>query len=76
MVDEAWSLKKGKSVIDAAAEVHTDFAKNFIKAEVININELLSAGGWKEAKEKGEVKLEGRGYIMKNGDVVEFKIGS
>ncbi|PIP57260.1 redox-regulated ATPase YchF, partial [Candidatus Woesebacteria bacterium CG22_combo_CG10-13_8_21_14_all_45_10] len=41
-----------------------------------NVNELLSAGGWKEAKERGKVKLEGRDYIMKDGDVVEFKIGS
>lgn len=72
----AWSLKDGKTAFDAAAEVHTDFAKNFIKAEVINVNELLSAGGWKEAKEKGKVRLEGKDYIMQEGDVVEFKIGS
>ncbi len=72
----AWSLKNGKTAFDAAAEVHTDFAKNFIKAEVINVDELLSAGGWKEAKEKGKVRLEGKDYVMKNGDVVEFKIGS
>jgi len=72
----AWSLKNGKTAFDAAAEVHTDFAKNFIKAEVINVSELLNLGGWKEAKEKGKVRLEGRDYIMKNGDVVEFKIGS
>jgi len=72
----ARSLKSGRTALDAAAEVHTDFAKNFIKAEVINVNELLSAGGWKEAKERGKVKLEGRDYIMKDGDVVEFKIGS
>ena len=82
----AWSLKDGKTAFDAAAEVHTDFAKNFIKAEVINVDELLSVGRlaprslgggvWKEAKEKGVVRLEGRDYIIKNGDVVEFKIGS
>ena len=72
----AWSLKNGKDAFDAAAEVHTDFAKNFIKAEVINVNGLLSAGGWKEAKEKGKVRLEGRDYIIKDGDVVAFKIGS
>jgi len=82
----AWSLKDGKTAFDAAAEVHTDFAKNFIKAEVINVDELLSVGRlaprslgggvWKEAKEKGKVDLEGRDYIIKNGDVVEFKIGS
>lgn len=72
----AWSLKNGKDAFDAAAEVHTDFAKNFIKAEVVNVNELLSARGWKEAKEKGKVRLEGKDYIVKDGDVIEFKIGN
>lgn len=72
----AWSIKKGATAIDAAASVHTDFAKGFIKAEVINIDELLSLGGWKEAKEKGKVRLEGRDYITQNEDVIEFKIGS
>lgn len=82
----AWSLKKGGRAIEAAAEVHTDFAKNFIKAEVINIEELLQIGGlaphslgegvWRQAKEKGKVRLEGRDYIVADEDVIEFKIGS
>lgn len=72
----AWSLKRGERAIEAAEEVHTDFAKNFIKAEVINIDELLTSGGWKEAKEKGKVRLEGRDYIVADEDVIEFKIGS
>jgi len=72
----AWSLKEGKTALDAAGEVHTDFAKNFIKAEVINVDELLALGEWKEAKEKGKVRLEGRDYVVKDGDVVEFKIGT
>jgi len=71
----AWSLKNGKTAFDAAAEVHTDFANNFIKAEVINVDELLSAGGWKEAGEKGKVRLEGKDYIVNDRDVIEFKIG-
>jgi hypothetical protein len=72
----AWSLKEGRTAFDAAGEVHTDFAKNFIKAEVINVDELLALGGWKEAKEKGKVRLEGRDYIVKGGDVIEFKVGA
>jgi len=72
----AWSLKRGLTALDAAAEVHTDFAKNFIKAEVINVDKLLVAGGWKEAKEKGEVKLEGKDYLVEDKDVIEFKVGS
>jgi len=71
----AWSLKEGRTALDAAGEVHTDFAKNFIKAEVINVDELLALGEWKEAKEKGKVRLEGRDYIVKEGDVIEFKVG-
>jgi small GTP-binding protein len=72
----AWSLKEGSSAIEAAGTVHTDFADNFIKAEVINVEELLEVGGWKEAKEKGKIGLEGRDYIVKDGDVIEFKIGT
>jgi small GTP-binding protein len=72
----AWSLKNGSKAIDAAAEVHTDFAKNFIKAETINVDELLAEGGWHQAKEKGKVKLEGKDYLVKDGDVIEFKIGA
>ncbi len=72
----AWSLKQGAAALDAAAEVHTDFAKNFIKAEAINIDELLAEGDWHQAKEKGKVRLEGKDYIVKDGDVIEFKIGA
>jgi ribosome-binding ATPase YchF (GTP1/OBG family) len=72
----AWSLKGGSKAIEAAAEVHTDFAKKFIKAEAINVDELLAEGGWQEAREKGKVRLEGKDYIVQDGDVVEFKIGA
>jgi len=69
----AWSLKRGSTAIQAAEKVHTDFAKNFIKAEVINIEALFSSGGWKEAKDKGKVRLEGKDYTLQNKDVIEFK---
>jgi len=72
----AWSLKEGRTAIDAAGEVHTDFAKGFIKAEVINVDELLGLEGWRQAKEKGMVRLEGRDYPVRSEDVIEFKIGS
>jgi small GTP-binding protein len=72
----AWSLKRGATALDAAGEVHTDFAKNFIKAEAINVDELLAEGGWQQAKEKGKVILEGKDYIVKDNDVIEFKIGN
>ncbi len=72
----AWSIKNGSKAIDAAAVVHTDFAKNFIKAEAINVDELLKDGRWKEAKDRGQVPLEGRDYIVQDGDVIDFKIGT
>lgn len=71
----ALSLRAGSTALEAAEKVHTDFAKNFIKAEVISVSELIAYGSWHMAKEKGKVRLEGRDYEVKDGDVVEFKIG-
>lgn len=71
----AWSFKRGKSAIDAAGKVHTDFADKFIKAEVVGVKDLIKAGGWKEAKEKGKIRLEGKDYIVRDRDVIEFKVG-
>lgn len=72
----AWSVEEGASALDAATTVHTDFADNFIKAEVVNVRELLTTGGWKEAKEKGKVRLEGKDYLVKHKDIIEFKVGA
>ncbi|OGV91743.1 hypothetical protein A3A66_04030 [Microgenomates group bacterium RIFCSPLOWO2_01_FULL_46_13] len=71
----ATALPKGSSVIEAAGRVHTDFAQKFIRAEVINIDELLGLGGWRQAKEKGKIRTEGRDYVVQEGDVVEFMVG-
>lgn len=71
----AWTLRRGQTALDAAGKVHTDFAENFIKAEVISVDELLELGGWNKAKEKGKVRLEGRDYLVQDGDVIEFKVG-
>lgn len=71
----AWSLKRGASAIEAAGEVHTDFAKNFIKAEVIEVGKLLEVGSWKAGKELGLIRLEGRDYQVQGGDIIEFKVG-
>jgi len=89
---QAWPIKKGSNIIQAAEMVHTDFAQKFIKAEVIEVNELLVCGShstgsasslqagsgqaWQKAKELGKVRIEGRDYIVKDGDVIEFKIGN
>jgi len=72
----AWSIKRSSPALAAAGEVHTDFAKNFIKAEAISVEELLQAGGWRQAKELGKVRLEGRDYPVQDRDVIEFKVGA
>jgi ribosome-binding ATPase YchF (GTP1/OBG family) len=76
----AWPLKSGSTAIEAAAKVHTDMAKGFIKAEVIGIKELLKIGlpanwrgGWTKAKALGKIALVGKDYIIKDKEVVEFK---
>lgn len=71
----AWSIKRGSKAIEAAEKVHTDFAKNFIKAEVVGVGELLKAGGWGQARQKGKIRVEGKDYSVQDKDVIEFKIG-
>lgn len=71
----AWTIKAGARAPQAAGVIHTDFEKHFIKADVIGWQELVEVGGWQKAREAGKVRLEGRDYVMKEGDVVEFKVG-
>lgn len=70
----AWTLKQGSSAPRAAGAVHSDFEKRFIKAEVIPWQKLVEAGNWKEAREKGWLQIVGKDYLVKDGDVIEFKI--
>ncbi len=72
----AWTIKKGINAQEAAGVIHTDFIKKFIKADVASFDDFVSAPGWKAARESGKVRSEGKEYIMQDGDVVEFKIGS
>jgi len=72
----AWTIKDGTVAQNAAGEIHNDFVKNFIKADVVDWEKFVNAGGWKNARDKGFVRSEGRDYIVKDGDVIEFKIGS
>lgn len=72
----AWTVKKGTSAQNAAGVIHTDFIKNFVKAEIISYEDFVQFGGWKNAREQGKTRFEGRDYVVKDGDVIEFKIGS
>lgn len=69
----AWAIKKGTTALEAAGKVHSDMARGFIRAEVINVVELLAVGGWTKAKSLGKIKTEGKDYQINDKDVVEFK---
>jgi ribosome-binding ATPase len=69
----AWPLKAGSKIIEAAGKIHTDMARGFIKADVLECQELLSIGSMHKAKEEGKVRIEGREYIVKNEDVILIK---
>lgn len=70
----AWTLKKGLKAPEAGRVVHSDFQEKFIKAEVIDWQKLVRAKSWKEAREKGWLKIVGKDYVIEDGDVIEFKI--
>lgn len=72
----AWTVRNGTKAPQAAGVIHTDFEKKFIKAKVCDFEKFVELGGWKLAAEAGKVRLEGREYVMKEGDVVEFMIGA
>ncbi|GAA2953520.1 MULTISPECIES: redox-regulated ATPase YchF [Streptomyces] len=69
----AWTIKKGATAPEAAGVIHTDFQKGFIKAEVISFADLVETGSVAEARAKGKARMEGKDYVMQDGDVVEFR---
>ena len=69
----AWTIKQGASAPEAAGAIHTDFQKGFIKAEIVSFGDLVDAGSMAEAKARGKVRMEGKDYVMADGDVVEFR---
>ena len=69
----AWTIVKGSKAPKAAGKIHTDFEKVFIRAEVCDYNDLIECGGYVKAKEKGKMRLEGKDYVVKDGDVMLFR---
>ena len=73
MESRAWTIVAGSTAPKAAGKIHTDFEKGFIRAEIVSYDDLVKCGSKQAAKEKGLVRLEGKDYIMQDGDVVEFR---
>ena len=69
----AWTIKKGATAPEAAGVIHTDFQKGFIKAEIVSYDDLMAAGSVAAARAVGKARIEGKDYIMQDGDVVEFR---
>ncbi len=69
----AWTIRKGSTAVKAAGEIHSDIERGFIRAEVVQCKDLLAAGSIAAAKEKGQVRLEGKEYIVQEGDVILFR---
>lgn len=70
---QAWTVKRGTKAPEAAGVIHTDFSEGFIKAEVINWQDLVKLGGEHQAREKGLLRVEGKDYVVQDGDVIHFR---
>jgi ribosome-binding ATPase YchF (GTP1/OBG family) len=71
---KAWTIKEGSFAPEAGGIVHSDFKEKFIRAEVINFEDFVKVGSWQKAKEMGLLKIVGRDYKVRDGDIIEFKI--
>ena len=72
----AWTIQKNCSAPKAAGEIHTDFEKGFIRAETISYEDFLNNQGWLKSKEAGKMRLEGKDYIVKDGDILNFRFNT
>ncbi len=73
METRAWTITAGTKAVDAAGKIHTDISRGFIKAEIVSYDDLVEAGSINGAREKGLLRMEGKDYIMEDGDVVNFR---
>ncbi len=69
----AWTTRRGASAVEAAGEIHTDLQRGFVRAEVVAYEDLISLGGMNEAKTKGKLRLEGKEYLVKDGDIMHIR---
>ena len=69
----AWEVRRGATAPEAAGVIHTDLQRGFIRAEVVGYDELVAAGGWDKAKAKGLLRVEGKDYVVREGDVLHVR---
>ncbi|GJM82796.1 hypothetical protein HMSSN139_52920 [Paenibacillus sp. HMSSN-139] len=69
----AWTIRKGTKAPQAAGVIHSDFERGFIRAEVVSYNDLVAAGSMNAARERGQLRLEGKDYVVQDGDVMHFR---
>jgi ribosome-binding ATPase YchF (GTP1/OBG family) len=69
----AWTTKRGATAQESAAEIHTDLSRGFVRAEVVSYEDLTTLGSMNEAKAKGKLRLEGKEYLVKDGDIVHIR---
>ena len=72
----AWTIQKNCTAPKAAGKIHTDFEKGFIRAETVAFNDFIKNQGWGNSKIKGKMRLEGKDYIVKDGDVLNFRFNT
>lgn len=73
MESRAWTIRRDTKAPQAAGRIHTDFERGFIRAEIVSYDDLIACGSKAAAREKGLVRLEGKEYVMQDGDIVEFR---
>ena len=72
----AWTIKKGTLAPEAAGTIHTDFQKGFIRAETVSYEDFIDNKGWADSKTNGKMRLEGKEYIVKDGDILNFRFNT
>ena len=72
----AWTIKKNSLAPEAAGEIHSDFEKGFIRAETVSYDDFVNLNGWVNSKEKGKMRLEGKDYVVKDGDILNFRFNT
>ena len=70
---KAWTIKKNTIALEAAGEIHSDIQKGFIRAEVLGYDDLIKYGTFKDAKAAGRVRLEGKEYVVEDGDIINYR---